>query len=93
MNKIDETVLTDRGLPKSWTCPHCGKRNRMGRYKEEELLEFFKTMQHCDRCGYVHLWTLKLTEGFKKKVVEMLLMGDRIYGSGSDRQEFDRGSC
>lgn len=72
MRSIDETIITDAGLPKSWTCPHCGKRNKMGKFKEEEFLEFFKTMQHCDRCGYVHLWRLVLTDDFKKQVVSML---------------------
>lgn len=78
MASIDETILKDKGLPKTWTCPHCGKRNRMGKYKEEEFLEFFKTMQHCDRCGHVHLWELELSEDFKKKVIDMLMPG----GSG-----------
>lgn len=82
MNNIDETILIDKGLPKTWTCPHCGKRNRMGPYKEEELLEFFMTMQHCDRCCYVHLWRLKLTDKFKKGVVDMLRgTGCEITGS------------
>lgn len=75
MAQIDETEIVNGTLPKSWKCPHCGKRNQMGRYKEEEFMEFFKTMQHCDRCGYVHLWTLKLTEDFKRKVLGMLLEG------------------
>jgi hypothetical protein len=44
----------------------------MGKYKEEELFEFFKTMQHCGYCGYVHLWELKLSDDFKQKVVDML---------------------
>ena len=73
MSNVDKTVLVDKGLPKTWTCPHCGKRNRMGKYKEEELFEFFLTMQHCDHCRYVHSWHLKLTEDFKKKVVNMLV--------------------
>jgi hypothetical protein len=47
----------------------------MGRYKEEELFEFFKTMQHCDHCGYVHIWLLELTEDFKRRVVNMLMEG------------------
>ena len=72
MANIDETVLVNKSLPKSWTCPHCGKRNRMGIYKEEEFIEFFKTMQHCEKCGYVHIWLLKLTEDFKKNVVDYL---------------------
>ena len=40
MSNIDETILVNRSLPKSWTGPHCGKRNRMGKYKEEEFIEF-----------------------------------------------------
>ena len=46
----------------------------MGKYKEEEFMEFFKTMQHCEKCGYVHIWflNLKLTEDFKKEVVDCL---------------------
>lgn len=75
MASIDETIIRDKGLPKTWTCPHCGKRNKMGEYKEEEFIEFGKTMQHCDRCSYVHLWKLELSEGFKKKVIDMLLTG------------------
>lgn len=71
MASIDETIIKDKGLPKMWTCPHCGKRNRMGKYKEEEFIEFGKTMQHCDRCSYVHLWKLELSEEFKKKVIDM----------------------
>lgn len=72
MNNIDETVLINRSLPKSWKCPHCGKRNQMGKYKEEEFIRFFKALQHCDHCGYVHIWFLNLTEDFKKKVVDCL---------------------
>lgn len=99
MNKrIDETILVNKSLPKSWTCPHCGKRNSMGKYKEEEFIEFFKTMQHCEKCGYVHIWFLKLTEDFKKKVVDYLWkmaykkewMGLREARSGrKSRQEVD----
>ena len=72
MSNIDETIVVNKRLPKSWTCPHCGKRNLMGKYKEEEFIEFFKTMQQCEKCGYVHIWFLKLTEDFKKKVVDYL---------------------
>lgn len=75
INPIDVTTLINEGLPKTWRCPHCGKRNQIGKYKEEELLEFFKTMQHCGQCGYIHLWELKLTDDFKRKVVDMLLKG------------------
>ena len=44
----------------------------MGKYKEEEFIRFFKVLQHCDHCGYVHIWFLKLTEDFKKNVVDCL---------------------
>ncbi|MCH4062984.1 MAG: hypothetical protein LKG48_04710 [Lachnospiraceae bacterium] len=73
MADIDITKLVNKGMPKTWTCPHCGKRNRVGPYKEEELIEFEKTLQHCYYCGYVHLWKLELTEDFKHSVVDMLL--------------------
>ncbi len=72
MRNIDETILMNKSLPKSWTCPRCGKRNLMGKYKEKEFIELFKTMQHCEKCGYVHIWFLKLTEDFKKNVVDYL---------------------
>lgn len=75
INPIDVTTLINEGLPKSWRCPHCWRRNKMGLYKEEELLELFQTMQHCQYCGYVHMWELKLTDEFKSKVVDMLLKG------------------
>lgn len=75
LDPIDVTTLIDEGLPKSWRCPHCWKRNKTGQYKEEELFEFFQTMQHCSNCGYVHMWELKLTDEFKQKVVNCLLKG------------------
>lgn len=31
-----------------------------------------KLIRHCEKCGYLHFWELKLTEDFKKKVVEQL---------------------
>lgn len=72
---IDETQLIDEGMPKYWICPHCGKRQQVGPYKEEELMEYFQTFQHCDKCGYLHHWTLTLTEDFKKAVADMLIRG------------------
>lgn len=53
-------------MPKSWVCPHCRKKNRTGDYADEILLENFKYLEHCPRCGYVHAWTLELTEAYKK---------------------------
>lgn len=76
LHSIDVTMLIDEGLPKTWRCPHCYKRNKMGQYKEDELFEFFQTMQHCERCGYVHMWELRLTDDFKQKVVERLTKGE-----------------
>lgn len=76
LDPIDVTTLINEGLPKTWRCPHCYKRNKMGQYKEDELFEFFKTMQHCERCGYVHMWELRLTDDFKQKVVNRLMKGE-----------------
>lgn len=74
-NPADFTELVDRGLPKSWKCPHCGSRNSFDEYAEEILMTYSKVLRHCERCGYVHMWQLRLTDGFKKKVVETLLGG------------------
>lgn len=71
-NSVDHTVLKDRTMPKSWKCPHCGKRNKTGQYADEILLEHFKYLQHCG-CGYVHSWELELSDDFKKQVVDMLM--------------------
>lgn len=73
MAKIDETTLVDQTLPKSWTCPHCGKRNRMDPEAEGIFLEFFKVIRHCPHCAYLHLWTLELTSEFKRKTIDLLL--------------------
>lgn len=70
---IDETRIVNGQLPKTWICPHCHKRNKMGRYKNEEFMEFGKAFQHCDHCCYVHYWELELTEDFKRRVVDMML--------------------
>ena len=75
MAKIDETTLVDRTLPKRWTCPHCGRRNRMDPNAEAILLEFFKVIRHCASCGYLHYWKLVLTEDFKQGVIEMISTG------------------
>lgn len=72
MAKIDETTLIDETLPDWWRCPHCGKRNRMDPEAEEILLEFFKVIRQCPVCGYLHIWKLELTEGFKRKVIDLL---------------------
>ena len=75
MDYIDETTLVDQTLPKTWTCPHCGKRNRMDPNAEEIFLEHFKIIRHCPSCSYLHIWTLVLTEDFKKSVIEMISAG------------------
>ena len=73
---IDRTVITNSILPKSWKCPHCGKRQKMNPHGDETLIEFGKHIQHCVECGYLHIWELKLTDNFKQQVIGMLLGGD-----------------
>ena len=73
IDRRDVTELKDRGLPKSWKCPHCGKRNKMDEFAEELLMRYFKVFRHCEDCGYVHMWELTLTENFKNEVVQYLL--------------------
>ena len=73
---IDRTMIVDNVLPKSWKCPHCGKRQKVNPYGDEALIEFGKHIQHCEDCGYLHIWELKLTDNFKQQVIGMLLGGD-----------------
>ena len=70
---IGQTQLVNKLMPKSWTCPNCRKRNRTNKYANEVLMENFLYLEHCDDCGYVYTWTLKLTEDFKKQVIDFLL--------------------
>ena len=69
---IDETVIVNGTLPKSWKCPHCGKRQTFAKEDNEIFMEFMQFIRHCEKCGYLHSWKLELTEDFKKKVVEQL---------------------
>lgn len=71
VNSIDHTWLTDSLMPKKWKCPHCGRQNTTSRYADECLLENFVYLEHCG-CGYVHCWELKLTDQFKRKVIDYL---------------------
>lgn len=73
---VDETIIVDAGLPKRWRCPHCGKTHKMDPYAEEVFMEYFTVLRCCGKCGHVHCWKLKLTDDFKKKVVNMLV-GER----------------
>ncbi len=75
MADIDETTLEDRLMPKSWKCPHCGKKNLTSEYADETMLEHFKYIQHCEHCGYLHIWHLHLTDKFKKGVISLLVGG------------------
>lgn len=72
MADIDETILEDRLMPKSWKCPHCGERNRTSVYADEIILEHSNYIQHCGHCGYLHIWVLHLTDKFKKDVIRLL---------------------
>lgn len=73
---IDETELVNRGLPEKWTCPHCHKRQGFSSEAENILIGFRKYSEQCENCGYVHFWKLKLTDEFKKKVIQILLGGE-----------------
>ena len=72
MTDIDHTVIVNGGLPKSWKCPHCGKRQTFTKLDDETFITYMKFIRHCEKCGYLHFWELKLTEDFKKQVVEQL---------------------
>lgn len=82
--EIDETILIDRQLPKSWKCPHCGKIHKFDREANDIFLEYFKLFRQCGNCGFVHYWQLKLTETMKKKIADELT---RVAMYGMDRGE------
>ena len=78
MSEIDKTtIINNVELPKSWKCPHCGKRTKLDIYAQQTFEEEGKVIRQCGDCGYLHIWELKLTEDFKKAVVDMLLKGGR----------------
>ena len=83
---IDETVIVNGVLPKSWKCPHCGKRQKFSDEDNELFMSFMKLIRHCEKCGYLHFWELKLTEDFKKQVVEQLTkeLNARMDGEAND---------
>ena len=70
---IDRTILVNTLLPKSWKCPHCGKRQTFIPSDEEILIRYGKLIRHCETCGYLHSWELKLTDEFKKAVADMVM--------------------
>lgn len=74
-SQIDETYIKNRGMPVTWRCPHCGRRNHTGRDGTDILIRYGKYLEQCPRCGYVHIWFLKLTDDFKRGVVDMLMEG------------------
>jgi len=74
MRETDETIMINNlELPKAWKCPYCGKINNFGFYAQQIFEESGKVIIHCSQCGSLHIWKLKLTEEFKKSVVDMLL--------------------
>ena len=70
---IDETHLIDTSMPSDWRCPHCLKENHSGELADEILLEHGKYLEHCERCGCVHIWTLELTDKFKREAIDLLM--------------------
>ena len=70
---VDETVITNDMLPKSWKCPHCGRQQKFSNEDGEIFLSFMQLIRHCENCGYLHFWKLNLTDDFKRKVVDMVV--------------------
>jgi transcription elongation factor Elf1 len=75
-NPDDHTILKNRLMPNEWKCPHCGCEQRSSIQANDILIEYGQYIAHCENCGYLHSWTLQLTEKFKRKVIEHLLNGD-----------------
>ena len=75
VNDIDVTEVKNKTMPKSWICPHCKKKNPVGMYANGILLNFGKYIEQCTKCGNLHLFRLKLTDDFKKKMLDFLKTG------------------
>lgn len=89
MTEIDETIITNALFPLTvkWKCPHCGAVSRLDKEAVEILIRHFKVIRQCGRCGHLHIWIFRLTEDFKKRVVEYLLNG----GKANDMRRADNG--
>lgn len=70
---IDRTILVNSLLPKTWKCPHCGKRQTFAEHDDGILLQYGRFIRHCENCGYLHSWELQLTDDFKRKVAETVV--------------------
>lgn len=75
MATIDETIITNANLPLRWKCPHCGGTQRLDEEAVEILIRHFKVIRQCPHCGHLHIWILRLTEDFKKKLSNICLTG------------------
>lgn len=73
---VDNTVIVNGELPKSWKCPHCGKVNRLTKSDNTVFMQYMKFIRHCEYCSYLHFWELRLTDDFMKAVVQMLVDED-----------------
>ena len=72
-SNIDETVIVNGELLKSWTCPHCGRVNYLTRADNEVFMRFMKFIRHCEHCSYLHYWELRLTDNFMEAVIQMIM--------------------
>lgn len=72
-NPVDNTVIVNGELPKSWKCPHCGKVNRLTKSDNTIFMQYMKFIRHCEYCSNLHFWELRLTDDFMKAVVQMLV--------------------
>lgn len=70
---VDGTRIIDGGMPKYWRCPQCKKLQKSGNDATEILIEYGKYIEHCEECGRLHYWELKLTDQFKVAVVEEMM--------------------
>ena len=72
MSNIDITIIQYGLLPKSFICPHCHKRNPIPEMHQEDFIRYMKHIQHCDYCGNLHFWELRLSEFFMKNVIDYI---------------------
>lgn len=80
MADIDTTRLVNKLPPKHWKCPRCGAKNTMKIQTAALLAEYGRSLQHCERCNFLHFWRLEMSPEYLKSIDAELAKGDGLNG-------------
>lgn len=75
---VDETIITNGILPKFWTCPHCGRRQKFSNEDDEIFLSFMQMVRrsdwcekHCGKVTYSECWARFLRGKLRNRGIEV----------------------